>query len=294
MTLVVTAGWYSRDGMEDQLAGESNERIEALSRDAWQAVPTGEKSLVFVRCVASGRSDDEQSKTRRMPELYARRMARLMEARLFNLRAPTCAQEAGVFLDTLSDRCDVFLTDGLPPVDLIRGAGDLRLPSLLVSRHASWPIRRMLLLMRGQATDRATVEWGVRLAQRAGSQVTLLVVLPPDVRRKEHYDSQLADILARDTIPGRYVRQVLNRLVALDIEAVLRLRQGALAQQVRQEVARGDYDLVVTSAEPPGRLLNGHLESLIVPLLQWTPAPVLVARYPTLWSEEQTEGKSRL
>ncbi|MFW6097028.1 MAG: hypothetical protein ACOC9Z_03080, partial [Chloroflexota bacterium] len=106
--------------MEDQFAGESNERIEAWSRDAWQALPTGEKSLVFVRCVAPDRSDDEQSKTRRPPELYARRIARLMEARIFNLHAPTCAQEAGAFLDTLSDGCDMFLTEGLPPVDLIR------------------------------------------------------------------------------------------------------------------------------------------------------------------------------
>ncbi len=279
--------------MEDQLAGEPKEHIEAWSRDAWQALPAGEASPVFVRCIAPGRSN-EQSETHRASQLYARRMATLLEARLFDLQAPTCAQEAGAFLDTLSDRCDVFLTDGLPPVDLIRGAGELRLPSLLITRHVSWPIRRILLLMRGQATDRATVEWGVRLAQRAGSQVTLLVVLPPEVGQKEHYDSQLADILARDTIPGRYVRQVLNKLVSLDIGAMLRLRQGALAQQVRQEVARSDYDLVVTSAEPPGRLLNGHLESLIVPLVKWTAAPVFVARYPALWSEEQTEGKSIL
>lgn len=279
--------------MEDQLAGEPKECTEAWSRDAWQALPAGEASLVFAHCMGPGRSD-EQSEMRRASQRYGRRMARLMEARLFNLHAPTGAQEAGAFLDTLSDRCDVFLTDGLPPVELLRGAGDLRLPSLLISRHVSWPIRRILLLMRGQATDGATVEWGVRLAQSAGSQVTLLVVLPPEVGQKEHYDSQLADILARDTIPGRYVRQVLNRLVSLDIEAMLRLRQGALAQQVRQEVARSDYDLVVTSAEPPGRLLNGHLESLIVPLVKWTPAPILVARYPALWLEEQTEGKSRL
>src|SRR5690606_21202306 len=159
-------------------------------------------------------------------------------------------------LDTLSDRCDMFLMEGVPPLELIRGAAGMHLPSLLISRQVTWPIRNILLLMRGQATDRATVEWGVRLAQRAGSQVTLLVVLPPQVKHKERYDSQLADILVRDTIPGRYVRQVLNRVVSLDIEAVLRLRQGALPQQVRKEVARSDYDLVVTSAEPPGRLLN--------------------------------------
>lgn len=271
--------------MEDRLAGKPKERIESWSRDAWQALPVGETSLVFVRCIGPGLSD-EQSETRRASQLFGRRMAKLMEARLFNLHAPICAQEASAFQDALSDRCDMFLVDGFPPVDLIRSAGELRLPSLLISHHVSWPIRRILLLLRGQATDHATVEWGVRLAQRAGSQVTLLVVLPPELGQREHNDSQLADILARDTIPGRYVRQVLNRLVSLDIGAVLRLRQGALAQQVRQEVARSDYDLVVTSAEPPGRLLNSHLESLIVPLLQWTAAPVLVARFPALWSEE--------
>lgn len=293
MTPFVTAGWYSGDGMEDRLAGKPTENIEPWSRDAWQALPADRSSLSFVCCVPAERTD-ERSAAHRATDVYARRLAELMQARLFHLRAPTCVQQAGSLLEALSDNCDLFMIEGFPPLDLIRGGDNVRLPSLLISRHVAWPIRRMLLLMRGQATDRATVEWGLRLAKRAGSQVTLLVVLPPQAKQGDRYDSQLADVLARDTVPGRYVRQVLNRLVSLDVEAVLRLRQGALAQQVRHEIARSDYDLVVTSAEPPGRLLNGHLEGLIVPLLQWTPAPVMVARFPAVWLEEESEGKNEL
>ena len=93
----------------------------------------------------------------------------------------------------------------------------------------------------------------------------------------------IADVLARHTTQGRYVRQVLKRMAMLNIDSSLRVGQGRPAWQVRHEVARKTYDLVITSIEPAGRLLNRHLERLIEPLQHWTSAPILVARFPTTW-----------
>lgn len=214
---------------------------------------------------------------------YARKLAHALQAHLMCVRM--CSWEKAMsWPDVFSNHvCDLIFVKEYPPHFLMpRGHGD-RCPSLLIGKHGNWPIRRILLLMRGEATDAATVEWTVRVAAIHGSCVTAMVILPPLVDKGDHQASAIADVLARHTTQGRYVRQVLKRMAMLNIDSSLRVGQGRPAWQVRHEVARKTYDLVITSIEPAGRLLNRHLERLIEPLQHWTSAPILVARFPTTW-----------
>jgi nucleotide-binding universal stress UspA family protein len=140
------------------------------------------------------------------------------------------------------------------------------------------PLRRILLLVRGEATDEATVEWGLHLAQTNNSEVTLLVVLPAPLSDSGRHTCALSDLLAGHSLPGKYVRRVLRRLVDAGVNATLKLNQGSPERQVRQEVKQEVYDLIIISAEPSGRLLEKRLEPLITPLLMWTERPLLIAR----------------
>ena len=150
--------------------------------------------------------------------------------------------------------------------------------SLLAVRIPVWPLRRILLLVRGEATDAATVEWGIRLAQRSDSTITLLVVLPAPLSGSAQQACDLSDLVAGHSLPGKYVRTVLKELVDAGVNTTLKLNPGSPTRQVRQEVMQEMYDLIIISAEPPGRLLEKRLEPLIAPLLRWTERPLLIAR----------------
>lgn len=286
--------------MKDLFAGWSDQigpvqQCEVTVDGALEKVRGNRSSLCFVTCkpgptliedgAGEPASGDETS------EEYARKLARLMRAQLVQLGATASSEEAIGALESLStDVCDLVFLQSAPPATLLRGGRQDTLPSLLIGRTGIWPIRRILLLMRGEATDGPTIEWGVRLAERSGSAVTILVVLPSMDEGCDCRASDLADILAQHTTPGRYMRQVMKRMAARNIESILRVGQGLPAWQVRQEVARRSYDLVITSIEPAGRLLNRHLERLIEPLQQWTAAPILVARFPASWLGRPVKG----
>lgn len=154
----------------------------------------------------------------------------------------------------------------------------LTFPSLLITRQGNWPLRRILMVVRGEATDEATIEWGIRLARLSHSMVTVLVVLPPATDKESQGHLAMADMLTANTVPGKYIRKILRQIARWQIKGVLKLSLGPPEWQVRQEVSQLDYDLIIISAEPRGRLLRWRLESLIKPLLNWTRQPLLIAR----------------
>lgn len=226
--------------------------------------------------------------------VYAQRMGDLLGAHvsLFQTVAAT-----GVSLDALAEEVgragyDLVIL-GEPHQSLVerllsgpagRRVADRVPTSLLVARRPRWPLRRMLLVMRGEETDDEAVDWMVRLAQPSSAAVTVLAVVPPlpamyhDMARMEQ---GLAALLATDTALGRQMRRVARRLVNWEIEGTLRLRQGPPDWQIRREVAEGDYDLIAIAAEPHGPWLRRLLGEVIGPLLRCADRPVLIAKPTT-------------
>jgi len=153
--------------------------------------------------------------------------------------------------------------------------------SLLVVRRPRWPLHRLLLVIQGDEGDEIAAVWTARLARAARAGVTVLAVVPPlpamyagCVRMQQG----LAELLTTDTPLGQQMRRVARRLVEWEVEGTLRLRQGVPDQEICREVAKGDADLILLSAEPHARwqrILAGRCADK---MLGWADRPVLIAK----------------
>ncbi|HID52946.1 MAG TPA: hypothetical protein EYP41_13055 [Anaerolineae bacterium] len=154
--------------------------------------------------------------------------------------------------------------------------------SLLWARRPRWPIQNILLILRFEETDNAAVEWLERLALASSAAVTVLPIVPslPAMHRLgNRIQTGLDLLLSANTPAGRRVRRLARRMAGWQISSGLRLRQGEPEQQIREEVAEGNYDLIVIGAEP-GHGRSHHFQSgeLVGPLLRWVERPLLIAR----------------
>lgn len=164
------------------------------------------------------------------------------------------------------------------------------LSSLLLARRPRWPLRRILLVIRGEELDDRAVDWVVRLAGPSGAAVTVLAMMlpaPATYGREARPQPGLNALLTTDTTLGQQMRRVAQRLVNWEIESTLRLCQGPPSQRIRREIAEGDYDLIAVAAEPiglsprtkpQGQWSHQLPGELALSLLRWSNQPVLIAR----------------
>lgn len=153
--------------------------------------------------------------------------------------------------------------------------------SLLVVPAPRWPIRRILFVCRAEANDTEVMPWLIPLAQAVQAEVSVLVIVPSIPAMYRHLSPYVVDaavILSPNTTSGRLLRSLLQDLKQAGILTKLRLRDGEPDYQIRQETVDGDYDLIITAAEPHGRLLHFLWGELIGPLFGWLDRPLLVAR----------------
>jgi nucleotide-binding universal stress UspA family protein len=159
-----------------------------------------------------------------------------------------------------------------------------RIPtSVLLARQPRWPIKKILLVTRGQeGIDDRAVDWLIRLVQATSARVTVLgIVLPmPAIyqRAMTHLPNGPAGWLSTDTPLGRQLSQISHRLENWHIDGVLRFREGSPDRQIRREVAYDDYDLVVVAPDPHDWWQRRLLGELVDPLLHWIDRPVLIAK----------------
>jgi hypothetical protein len=174
-------------------------------------------------------------------------------------------------------------------------SGDSSGPATIYACRPRWPLRRLLLIVRGDPVDDAALAWAARLvkpaASASGASATALMVAPhtPGVHgslRVMHapagagsvhspvYDD-ISSLLSANSAIGHNMQHVVQRLAALQLDAVLHLRQGAPEAMIREELAAAPYDLVIAgvavrSAEAQWRLrplLHKLLPDLRCPLL---------------------------
>ncbi len=151
----------------------------------------------------------------------------------------------------------------------------------LVVRKPRWPITRILLVLCSDQRESAAVYWVLQLAHKAHSTVSVLAVVPPVPAMYGHragIGDGLPSLLTANSPLGQQMRQVARHLVAWEVKATLRLREGPPEVQIRREVAEGDYDLVAVAGRPchgVQRWLQGDRAS---DPLTWTDRPVLITR----------------
>lgn len=153
--------------------------------------------------------------------------------------------------------------------------------SLLFVRRPRLPLRRLLLIVRGQEIDNLALNWTVQLAQPSGANVAVLAVVPPV---PAIYDGctrmqlSLDALLTTDTPLGQQMRRVARCLVDWEIDGRLRLRQGDPQVQIQCEIAQGDYDLITIAAKSCDRWERWLMRDPLISLMRWVDRPVLVAR----------------
>jgi hypothetical protein len=161
---------------------------------------------------------------------------------------------------------------------VLSNTGDASCPALLAVRRPRSPLKKVLLIVSGEASEDISVHWTIRLARPSGAAVTVLAIAPaaPGVDRGTTcLEHGMPALLATDTALGRQMRRVARRLLNWEIGGRLRLREGPLDRQVQLEVAAEDYDMIVAAAEPDDSGLPGEM---IGSLLWRADRPVLVTR----------------
>ena len=118
---------------------------------------------------------------------YARHLAGLLdisfsEVQIITRENPTCND----LVKQVASRADLIIVEQLNQ-SLVRkvllGSEECRaitqIPaSFLFARQPHWPLKRILLVTRGQARDEPAVDWLLRLAQPSGAFVTVLALQP--------------------------------------------------------------------------------------------------------------------
>jgi nucleotide-binding universal stress UspA family protein len=145
---------------------------------------------------------------------------------------------------------------------------------LLLVRSQPRPFRHMLFALRGHAPDRAALEYVIPLLRQHHSRVTLLSISPPSSAGQVRL-SGIAELLSKESIPGKHLAACTEILTAAKIAGSLKLRQGRPEQEIAAEIASSDYDLVVIAAETYGDFVHQTLKALPPD----NTSPILVLKY---------------
>jgi hypothetical protein len=150
----------------------------------------------------------------------------------------------------------------------------------IIVRSPRWPIRSILLVVRGNQDDRAAIEFAFCLARKChASLVTLALVpdVPAFYRNFTNIQLGLPTLFELNTEPGCQLREILRRMACDDIKGDIQACQTTPDLQLKQVVGATNPDLIVISKEPYNRLWRFLFGEIIRPLLRWIDRPVLVA-----------------
>jgi len=152
--------------------------------------------------------------------------------------------------------------------------------TILVAQHPRWPIRKILLVIRVEASEELAVDWAGCLACSSGAQLTILPLVPlqPLIYGSgSHLQVGIESLLAPRTPSGDQLRTFLSRLGQWRVNGTLRVRQGDPLWQICWEIDEGNYDLVVIGTEQHNRLRRLLFGELVGPLVSRINRPLLIA-----------------
>lgn len=278
-----------RFGVSAYLVRSDRESIDALLNSTWSP-NTGVKMRVLA-CEPWGLSGPEF-------EQYAQSVADRLQAALTWRRATVPDRKDRNRLSTLfSDGWDLIICSVPAAARLgsrssaadacrhaLAGKSDL-----LLVRRPRWPVNRVLFLLQGVDADLEALDWIRRLCRPKDSVATVLALVPPVPAMYsglERMQISVAEVLSTRTKLGTHLRRIAGQLAGWQIESRLRIRQGAPDWELQAELRDGNYDLLVTCAEPHGALARFFVPDLAEFAVALSPLPVLLSA----GSAAQAEG----
>lgn len=209
----------------------------------------------------------------------------------------TFAENVAGILDTPLSRFNPS-TDGLPQAIrastdtlVILPCSDIKLrnqllqtgegqgPAVLIGCQTRWPLRKLLVIVRGDEVDDMALVWAARLARPSGAALTaLMVALPAPAGHQESGEEGIAALLTATNATGRKMKRTAQRLAALHLDGTLHLRQGVPESVIREELATDDYDLAIAGIAVRGWEAQWRLRPFLDRLLQDAFCPLLVVK----------------
>lgn len=184
------------------------------------------------------------------------------------------------------DRLVILSCADLTLPDPLQVAGHGSGAALLYACRPRWPLRRLLLIVRGDPVDDAALAWAARLARATGSATTALMIAPhtaagqasPSPQRRLPFGAHddISSLLSANNALGHKMRHAAQRLDALQMDAVLHLRQGAPEVMIHEELASLPYDLIIAGVAVRGAEAQWRLRPLLHKMLSDLYCPLLL------------------
>ena len=153
--------------------------------------------------------------------------------------------------------------------------------SIIVVKRPRWPLRQILLIVRGEDGDETAVSWAIRLAQASHATVIIMPIIPawPSMYHMgNEVQADLAILRLPNTATGQRLRNYQSQLEQAGIPHHFCQQFGTPNQQIWSEVTESEPDLIVIGAERGRYFHRWYLGQIVAPLLRWLNHPVLIAK----------------
>lgn len=151
--------------------------------------------------------------------------------------------------------------------------------SVLVIKKPSWPIRRILLVLRVEPQEALAIDWAATFIHLTGAGLTIQPVIPQQpliYGSGSRLQISVDSLLTPGTPCGEQLRSLLDHLQARHLQGTLRVRQGDPVWQVCREIDSGDHDLVIIGAQPTGHLRRWFTSAFLEELTSMANRPLLI------------------
>lgn len=155
--------------------------------------------------------------------------------------------------------------DMLHRVEAVLGGNEHHV--LLVPKAQPLPSHALVCVATGEPA-KEDVRFTARLVRHVGAEATLLAVLSPE--RQDTLNQQRVQ---------RFLAGGVKTMELLGVPAATTVRHGAVSQEIQQELAHGNYDLLVVGAPLPDRIGDVSLDGVIHQIITSAPQlPTLIVR----------------
>ena len=161
------------------------------------------------------------------------------------------------------------LKDGVEMAEEVLAAGQHHLLLAPAEGVTGVPARLLICVAVGEP-GKEDVSFSGRLARHLGAEVTILTVLPERTREPQAEEQA-----------ARFLDRSARTLRRLGVPVETRVRHGNVHEEIREQIAEGQHDLLVLGAPLPGRDGRIGLGGFVGKLLPETSRlPVLIVRSP--------------
>jgi sulfate transport system ATP-binding protein len=129
-----------------------------------------------------------------------------------------------------------------------RVAEELRVPVVIVPASRD-SIRRVLICTAAGEPGKADIEFGGRIARRSGASATILHVRPERRSEPRPAADATGELRAAEAL---HLEKGLLTLDRLTVAGQVKIRYGAIIEEIFSEAEGGDYDLIVIGAHASG------------------------------------------